>query len=75
MEWPTQNLDLDTKDNLWVELKKSVYTRNLSNLVGIEKFVEKDWAKIIQNICLKLNESYPKRQQCLVEYKGRVIVF
>ncbi|KAI3361613.1 hypothetical protein L3Q82_013752, partial [Scortum barcoo] len=46
LEWPSQSLDLNPIENLWVVLKKRVAARKPSSLKDLEAFAKEEWLKL-----------------------------
>ncbi|MGH0158770.1 UNVERIFIED_CONTAM: hypothetical protein FKN15_044380 [Acipenser sinensis] len=61
LEWPSQSLDLNPIEMLWQDLKQAVHARKPSNVTELKQFCKEDWAKIPQNRCERLTNSYRKR--------------
>ena len=68
-EWPSQNPDLNTIENVWAELKKRVRARRPRNLTQLHQLCQEEWARIHPIYCGKLVEGYPKHVT-QVKYKG-----
>ena len=67
LEWPSQSPDLNSRENLWTELKKHVRTRRPTNLTPLHQLCQEEWAKIHPTYCGNLVEGYLK---CLTQFKG-----
>ena len=46
LAWPSQSLDLNIIENLWVALKRAVHARRPKNIIELEAFSKDEWEKI-----------------------------
>ena len=58
LEWPSQNPELNSKENVWAELKKHVRARRPTNLTQLHQLCQEEWVKIHPTYCGKLVEGY-----------------
>ncbi|XP_060791553.1 uncharacterized protein mlana isoform X1 [Neoarius graeffei] len=49
LPWPSQSPDLNTIENLWIDLKRAVHARQPKKLVELEAFCKDECTKIPQN--------------------------
>ena len=70
LERPSQGPDLNSIENVWVELKKPVRARRPTNLTQLHQLCQEEWAKIPPIYCGKLVEGSPKRLTQVKQFKG-----
>ena len=58
LEWPSQSPDLNPVENVWAELKKSVWARRPTNLTQLHQLCQEEWAKIHPTYCGRLPETF-----------------
>ena len=73
LEWPSQSPDLNPIENLWRDLKIRVMARKPTNLTQLESFAKEEWAKIPQETCSTLVDTYKDRLEAVIKNKGYAI--
>ena len=48
LEWPSQSLDLNPIEMLWIDLKRAIHMRRPKNMTELKQFCQEEWAKIPQ---------------------------
>lgn len=72
LSWPAQSPDLNPIEQLWGLLKRRLakYERVPSSMAELWERVPIEWDKIMQEECLHLIESMPKRVAAVIKAKG-----
>jgi transposase len=72
LEWPALSPDLNPIENLWGILARAVYKdgKQYENREALIEAIEREWAKIPQNVLQNLINSMNERCRQVIEFKG-----
>uniref|UniRef100_A0A3Q3R0A1 Uncharacterized protein n=1 Tax=Monopterus albus TaxID=43700 RepID=A0A3Q3R0A1_MONAL len=59
---PSASFSYSNTENLWINLKRGVHSRQPSNLVDLEQVYHEQWAKITPKRIQTLLRGYPRRR-------------
>ena len=62
LDWPSQSLDLNPIEMLWLDLKRAVHARCPSNLSQLADFCKEEWAKIPNSRRQRLVSGYRRQE-------------
>ena len=71
LKWPAQSprIDLDSVENLWIEIEKRMKGKNFKNAEELWKNIENCWKAIPQSFCRRLVESLLNRYANFIKNK------
>ena len=72
LKWPSQSPDLNIIENLWMDLKRAVYSRQPRNISGLEIICKEEWEKISSERIKGLLGGCRKRLEAVILAKGGV---
>uniref|UniRef100_A0A3B3Q9U8 Tc1-like transposase DDE domain-containing protein n=1 Tax=Paramormyrops kingsleyae TaxID=1676925 RepID=A0A3B3Q9U8_9TELE len=70
MKWPAQSPDLNPIENLWSDLKNSVFDAKPKNAEDLWNVVQSAWAAISVCRCQMLVDSMPHRCKAVIRNNG-----
>ena len=72
LKWPAQSPDINPIEHLWDHLKKKLkeYPHPPEGILELWERVEKEWEKILKEVCQNLIESMPRRVAAVLKAKG-----
>ena len=70
LDWVPKSPDLNPIEMLWSILDKQLASRSINSRAALMKWLQEEWGKIDQDLCIKLVESMSERIRKCLKAKG-----